>query len=86
MRMAARKAGPVITDNGNYVLDWEFRPREQGEQCRDWAAMHQRLKLMPGMVETGLFIGAAECAYFAMPDATIEQMMPTPLGCARNLT
>ena len=47
LRMAKAKAGPVITDNGNYVLDWNF---PKTGPTPDWAALHSRLKLMPGTV------------------------------------
>lgn len=41
---------PYVTDNGNYILDCSF-----GE-IEDAADLDQRLKQIPGVVETGLFI------------------------------
>ncbi len=44
---------PFVTDNGNYVLDCF---------CGDIAdpmGLHQQLKLLPGVVETGLFVNMA---------------------------
>jgi ribose 5-phosphate isomerase A len=42
---------PYITDNGNYILDCEFERIENPEQ------LDTDLNLIPGVVETGLFIG-----------------------------
>ena len=41
LRMAQAKADPIITDNGNYVVDWHFdKTRDY-----DWIAVNQRLKV-----------------------------------------
>lgn len=53
LRDAERKDGPVITDNGNVVLDCEF-----GE-IEDPAALATRLSAIPGVVEHGLFVDMA---------------------------
>lgn len=50
------KAGPVITDNGNFVLDVEFGAIEPGLVNE----MHRSIKLLTGVVETGLFSYASE--------------------------
>lgn len=39
LRMAKVKAGPCITDNGNYIIDWHFDKQRQ----YDWRALDQRL-------------------------------------------
>ncbi|MFH4980670.1 hypothetical protein AB6A40_007379 [Gnathostoma spinigerum] len=67
LRMAVKKCGPVITDNNNYIIDWNF-PKDKSH---DWAALHQRLVNLPGVVESGLFVGVAEKVYFATPDGSI---------------
>jgi len=52
IREAERKLGPVITDNGNFILDLKFpKPIE------DPGKIAIQLKLIPGIVETGLFVG-----------------------------
>jgi ribose 5-phosphate isomerase A len=48
-----------LTDNGNYVLDCPC-----GE-IRDPAALERALKLLPGVVESGLFVNLADLAYVA---------------------
>ena len=45
---------PFITDNGNYILDCEFERIEDPEQ------LDADLNLIPGVVETGLFIGLVD--------------------------
>ena len=51
------KLGPVISDNGNVILDAGFGVIE------DPVALSQELKMIPGVVETGLFIGLADVVY-----------------------
>lgn len=54
----AAKAGPVITDNNNFLLDADF-----GE-INDPVTLHNKIKALVGVVETGLFTGMAQKAYF----------------------
>jgi len=56
LRVGEGKAGPVVTDNGNFILDvWVpvGNPKE----------LNMKLKSIPGVVETGLFVGIADIAY-----------------------
>lgn len=57
LRQAEKKLGPVVTDNGNFILDVDCggidNPRE----------LNQTLKVIPGVVETGLFVGMADIVY-----------------------
>ncbi|RLN91660.1 hypothetical protein BBJ28_00006471 [Nothophytophthora sp. Chile5] len=64
LRMAKSKAGPVVTDNGNFVLDVNFGV------IGDPRALNDRLKLLPGVVEVGLFCGMAEKAFFGQTDGS----------------
>lgn len=45
---------PFVTDNGNHILDCEFGPIE------DATALESKIKLLPGVIECGLFIGIAD--------------------------
>jgi len=54
LREAARKDGPVVTDNGNLVLDCDF-----GE-IADPGALAIDLDAIPGVVEHGLFVSMAD--------------------------
>lgn len=68
LRMAKAKAGPVVTDNGNFILDWKFVP----EKTIDWEVINTKLSLIPGVVETGLFIRMADKCYFGNQDGTVS--------------
>ncbi|MEZ3165382.1 ribose-5-phosphate isomerase RpiA [Halorubrum sp. RMP-47] len=54
LRRAERKDGPVVTDNGNVVLDCAF-----GE-IADPTALSTTLSAVPGVVEHGLFVGIVD--------------------------
>ncbi len=49
LRQAVNKAGPVITENGNLILDVSFKNITQ--------TLEKRIKSIPGVIESGLFIG-----------------------------
>ncbi|XP_062431088.1 ribose-5-phosphate isomerase [Rhea pennata] len=66
LRMAVSKAGPVVTDNGNFILDWKF------DKAHKWSEVNTAIKMIPGVVETGLFIDMAEVAYFGMEDGSVS--------------
>jgi ribose 5-phosphate isomerase A len=57
LREGVKKVGPVITDNGNMLIDANFglihNPTE----------LENKLKMVPGVVETGLFIKMASEVY-----------------------
>lgn len=54
LRMGVKKDGPVVTDNGQFVIDVKFEP---GTDLRKIdAQLHQ----LPGVVETGLFYDLAK--------------------------
>ncbi len=65
LRMGMNKAGPVVTDNGNFILDVDFGLISNPED------LEKRIKMIPGVVETGLFINMAKKAFFGHPDGTI---------------
>jgi ribose 5-phosphate isomerase A len=51
LREAVRKAGPVITDHGNLLLDILFN------KVVDPCAMEAEINRIPGVVENGFFTG-----------------------------
>ena len=51
IREAVRKDGPVITDNGNFVVDCRFKDIKNPEK------LEAVLASIPGIVESGLFCG-----------------------------
>jgi ribose 5-phosphate isomerase A len=57
LREGKGKLGPVITDNGNAILDSYF-----GEVAKP-GELAAKLKMIPGVVETGFFVGLTDIAY-----------------------
>ena len=53
LRMAVHKDGPVITDQGNMVVDARF------DGIDDPGGMERTLNNVPGILENGLFVGLA---------------------------
>ena len=69
LRAAERKDGPVVTDNGNLVLDCAFgRITDPAERARALAAV-------PGVVAHGLFVGLADEIHVGTDEAvTVRQV------------
>lgn len=65
LRMAVRKDGPVITDNGNLVVDVDF-----GE-IPEPGKLALQLSACTGIIEHGIFDNADE-VYVGMRDGTVE--------------
>lgn len=67
LREGRGKVGPVVTDNGNFIVDVDFgvinAPKE----------LNSRLNLIPGVVETGLFIEMANIIYVGKP-SSVEKL------------
>lgn len=57
LRKAEKKLGPVVTDNGNFILDVDFGPIDNPKE------LNGMLKAIPGIIETGLFVGMADVVY-----------------------
>ena len=74
LRMAgASKAGPCITDNGLMVVDADFGGGAGiAATRRSPRELHAALKLVCGVVETGLFAGLASRAYVGNEDGTVS--------------
>jgi ribose 5-phosphate isomerase A len=53
IREAVKKDGPVITDNGNFIVDCRF------ENIKNPEKLEAALASIPGVVESGLFCGFA---------------------------
>jgi ribose 5-phosphate isomerase A len=62
LRRAERKDGPVVTDNGNLLVDCDFGTIE------DPASLSRTLAAVPGVVEHGLFVGLADAVYVGTDD------------------
>eukprot|EP00055_Hartaetosiga_balthica_P010012 m.41289 g.41289 ORF g.41289 m.41289 type:complete len:256 (+) comp6992_c0_seq1:89-856(+) len=68
LRMAVSKAGPCVTDNGNFILDAHFGALE-GDVSP--SILEQKLCMIPGVVDCGLFVGMANEAFIARSDGSV---------------
>ena len=83
--MAKAKAGPVVSDNGNFIIDAPF-PEElmrdpytvratatAGSETLTLRALQllTRIKMLTGIVEVGLFCHMAKSAYFGNQDGSV---------------
>jgi ribose 5-phosphate isomerase A len=66
LREALRKAGPVITEHGNIILDIRFKSQI------DPSAMEAELNRIPGVIENGFFTNKTPVVFIARSDGTIE--------------
>jgi len=69
LRQRTDKLGPVITDNSNFIVDVDFGLIEDPE------SLDIKLKAIPGVLETGLFIQMISTAYIGEESGkiTIEE-------------
>ncbi len=64
VRKTSGKVGPLVTDNGNFILDVDFGPIDAPSR------LDSQLKSIPGVVETGIFAGIADIVYLGMKNST----------------
>jgi len=64
---ALRQAGgqPFLTDSRHYIVDCRF------DGIADAAALSQRIKALPGVIEHGLFVGMATHVAIGQADGTV---------------
>ena len=63
LRMAQKKLGPVITDNGNFIIDAKLDL--SGKNLKE---LEKNLNIIPGVIENGLFIDMTEIVYVGKQD------------------
>lgn len=54
LRMGIKKAGPIVTDQGNLVIDVKF------DDIPNPAELEKTINNIPGVLENGLFVGVAD--------------------------
>jgi len=54
LRMGVKKAGPVVTDQGNFVVDIKF------EEIANPGKLEKEINNIPGVLENGLFVNVAD--------------------------
>ncbi|MEQ1634712.1 MAG: ribose-5-phosphate isomerase RpiA [Planctomycetota bacterium] len=57
---------PVVTDNGNYILDCKF------DGITDPKQLHDLLNAIPGVLDNGLFVGMAGRVIVGNPDGKVR--------------
>jgi ribose 5-phosphate isomerase A len=68
LREALRKAGPVITEHGNILLDLGFKSPV------DCAALESEINRIPGVVENGFFTRIRPVVFVGHSDGTVEAL------------
>lgn len=68
LREGKGKLGPTLTDNGNAILDTTFGAIENP------AELAVKVKMIPGVVETGLFIDLTDIVYVGSADGPVEKI------------
>jgi len=67
LRMAVAKAGPVVSDNGNFIIDAPF----DATYMKHPLELLTKIKMLTGVVEVGLFCHMAQAAYFGEVDGSV---------------
>lgn len=74
LRMAKSKAGPCVSDNGNFILDVDFGTIQNPER------LHTKINSIPGVVDTGLFINGVDSkiivSYLGQKDGSLKIKKP----------
>jgi ribose 5-phosphate isomerase A len=73
VRTGAPRGGTFRTDNGLEVLDLRPPP-----PLPDAGRLDTALRAMPGVVETGLFVGLASSVLIGRSDGSVEERRPLP--------
>ena len=67
IKIQIRKAGPVVTDLGNLLLDVAFA------RSFDPPSMEREIKLLPGVLEDGIFTRNAPFLLIGHANGSIER-------------
>ncbi|NJR13671.1 MAG: hypothetical protein HC779_04970 [Phyllobacteriaceae bacterium] len=76
LTLRLKDGAPFVTDGGHLILDASFG------RIRNPKALHDALCCIPGVVETGLFIGLCDMAIVALPDSI--EILTAGTGLGRN--
>eukprot|EP01091_Cochliopodium_minus_P008622 TRINITY_DN1984_c1_g2_i1.p1 TRINITY_DN1984_c1_g2~~TRINITY_DN1984_c1_g2_i1.p1 ORF type:complete len:240 (+),score=65.69 TRINITY_DN1984_c1_g2_i1:168-887(+) len=69
LRIAVKKAGPIITDNGGVILDAYFGNIE------DPLSLDNKIQKIVGVLETGLFINCTNTIYLGKENGEVEVLI-----------
>ena len=62
------KVGPVVTDNGNLMVDAYFGP------ISNPGGLEASIKALPGVIEVGLFVGMTDVLYVGARDGSVRKL------------
>jgi ribose 5-phosphate isomerase A len=68
VRLAEKKDGPVISDQGNFIVDVSF------DRIEDPAVLESALNNIPGVVENGIFTNAADIVLVGLTDGEVRRI------------
>jgi len=71
LRLAVKKMGPVVTDGGNFIVDFLIGDLLRSDKLHSPKSLDALLRTIPGILETGLFVGMARQIYFGHDDGTV---------------
>ncbi|MEM1587961.1 MAG: ribose 5-phosphate isomerase A [Candidatus Bathyarchaeia archaeon] len=66
LRESLGKVGPVVTDNGNFIIDVDFGELNKPEE------LNYKLKMIPGVIETGLFLRMTNEVYVGEKNGKVK--------------
>ena len=69
LRLAKAKMGPLVTDNGNFIIDVDFGKITNPNE------LHNQLKSLTGVVDSGLFVGMTTKAYIGQIDGKVQTLI-----------
>lgn len=67
IRNGIKKCGPVITDNGNWIIDCVWQTGQDAEKRED------EIKIIPGVVEVGFFTKNKPVVFTAYSDGKVRK-------------
>jgi len=70
VRESTGKMGPVISDNGNFLVDVDIG------RVQSPSKLERRLKAIAGVLETGLFVGMTDRAYIGQRNGKVKVTDP----------
>jgi ribose 5-phosphate isomerase A len=65
LRMAQAKAGPIVSDNNNFIIDVDFGIIKNPQE------LNSKLLSLPGVVDTGLFLDMTTKAYIGQQNGQV---------------
>lgn len=74
VRTTADGSGAFVSDNGNLVLD--CAPQSPLREAASARALEAAMLAIPGVVDTGLFLGTAERVLVGRPDGRVDVLRP----------